>query len=213
MTVKTGAQRLSASQRSAPPAQPIKNDQRRQVLNAFRHHRGRHAGNLCGGLCPESAQRLSASQRSAQRGRHQLPTRANVLNAFRHHRGRHFRVDRSRSLQYRVLNAFRHHRGRHVANQRMSTAPIGCSTPFGITEVGTWRGQVVRLHLSRAQRLSASQRSARMDSQLRGGLFSVLNAFRHHRGRHAATSKAREAGKECSTPFGITEVGTSHRQP
>ena len=36
------------------------------VLNAFRHHRGRHGEEIGGGTMTFGAQRLSASQRSAR---------------------------------------------------------------------------------------------------------------------------------------------------
>ena len=36
---------------------------------------------------------------------------------------------------------------------------------------------------------------------------AVLNAFRHHRGGHAGLPRTHPRGQECSTPFGITEVG------
>ena len=61
-----------------------------------------------------------------------------------------------------------------------------CSTPFGITEVGTKVSTVgsERLPLG-AQRLSASQRSAHVWGSTRPAQPTL-----------------------CSTPFGITEVGT-----
>ncbi len=180
-----------------------------------------------------------------------------VLNAFRHHRGGHSRPGASPGRRTTVLNAFRHHRGGHT----FAASPVvrfgPCSTPFGITEVGTriprprkprfpcaqrlsasqrWapsglvRG--LRLKLG-AQRLSASQRWALAsrgrespDSRVlnafrhhRGGhppassggygLNLVLNAFRHHRGGHHLAAGASAVFVLCSTPFGITEVGTS----
>ena len=67
-----------------------------------------------------------------------------------------------------VLNAFRHHRGRHVRLSIMSERLRMCSTPFGITEVGTGVG----LDLGRPAT-------------------DVLNAFRHHRGRHADAARGR----------------------
>ena len=68
-----------------------------------------------------------------------------------------------------VLNAFRHHRGRHLKEADFEPGENTCSTPFGITEVGTLRVGPV------------------------DGLLRVLNAFRHHRGRHVriAISPAR----------------------
>ncbi len=38
----------------------------------------------------------------------------------------------------------------------------------------------------------------------------MLNAFRHHRGGHLTGSLGDERSAECSTPFGITEVGISY---
>ena len=65
-----------------------------------------------------------------------------------------------------------------------------CSTPFGITEVGT----------EPASRVALEHRQ-------------VLNAFRHHRGGHiAATSVTARCRLMCSTPFGITEVGITLRR-
>ena len=60
-----------------------------------------------------------------------------------------------------------------------------CSTPFGITEVGT-----------------RSRRDARRQP------IGVLNAFRHHWIRHAQPRVTADAASMCSTPFGITEFGT-----
>ena len=185
-----------------------------------------------------------------------------MLNAFRHHRGRHRTNPCDLRGLPRVLNAFRHHRGRHMPPPfgtgrcwKCST-PFGitevgtprdrptlvsarqCSTPFGITEVGTLIMPMKSRTWNRAQRLSASQRSARQQGACRrrearvlnafrhhrgrhtcdglenpGGRL-VLNAFRHHRGRHEATSIRYPCGCMCSTPFGITEVGTARaRKP
>ena len=138
-----------------------------------------------------------------------------VLNAFRHHRGRHFRKEPGAGIGVSVLNAFRHHRGRHDVHdawhrrgssraQRLSASQRSarrggellrvagrvCSTPFGITEVGTLALAVRRRPLNR-----------------------VLNAFRHHRGRHDCRSSSAAGTRRCSTPFGITEVGTPARRP
>ena len=106
------------------------------------------------------AQRLSASQRSARDHAVRDARPRGVLNAFRHHRGRHMCPSSNRSRQSPVLNAFRHHRGRHASSQCVSIATRRCSTPFGITEVGTRAKSFRLLALSSAQRLSASQRSA-----------------------------------------------------
>ena len=110
---------------------------------------------------------------------------------------------------------------KHTCAQRLSasqrSAPVAllgptlhleCSTPFGITEVGTRNPPPMPLLATCAQRLSASQRSALGPA---GGSFAwpaVLNAFRHHRGRHTVTNAGFPTAMTCSTPFGITEVGT-----
>ena len=111
----------------------------------------------------------------------------------------------------RVLNALRHHRGRHGDGDSSSeSSMMECSTPCGITEVGTTQSSAV---------ISA--------------VLSVLNALRHHRGRHvnpapnrvepgigaqrlAASQRSAQPIRQlerpdlgrCSTPCGITEVGT-----
>ncbi len=77
--------------------------------------------------------------------------------------------------------------------------PTQCSTPFGITEVGTRRPPSRSAHDPCAQRLSASQRWAPTRSRsppLRPG---VLNAFRHHRGGHSTRcrpGRCRAAGAQ-----------------
>ncbi len=143
--------------------------------------------------------------------------------------GRVFSVEQNRI----VLNAFRHHRGGHISAASSGLAPWLCSTPFGITEVGTpvvERRAVLPLS---AQRLSASQRWAQHLPTRKFRGTRVLNAFRHHRGGHCVTERYRVRCRscaqrlsasqrwalgdqvilsqfmpECSTPFGITEVGT-----
>ncbi len=168
LAATAGAQRLSASQRSAQRIPLTRIASPTSVLNAFRHHRGRHA---------------AACMRT-------VSTAHRVLNAFRHHRGRHS-ADRhaDRGMPLSVLNAFRHHRGRHIqADAQRSSSRIG------------------------AQRLSASQRSARRGAGGSSSSGDVLNAFRHHRGRHSCRQDAVKARDSmCSTPFGITEVGTQFR--
>ena len=209
-----GAQRLSASQRSALGAR-FQGTPRLTVLNAFRHHRGRHAitrsATLALGECstpfgitevgtcvhhpigadnrrcstpfgitevgtlvasaspspPAGAQRLSASQRSA-------PAR-----------------NRSGYWRFQVLNAFRHHRGRHSERRTPVRKTVMCSTPFGITEVGTIDDPLKNAEEAGAQRLSASQRSAPPRERLLPEQMSVLNAFRHHRGRHMILRRSR----------------------
>ena len=65
-----------------------------------------------------------------------------------------------------------------------------CSTPCGITE-GVTRGS----HAALLQ------------------LLMVLNALRHHGGRHAGIIWRDGRGSECSTPCGITEGVTSAINP
>ncbi len=130
------------------------------------------------------AQRLSASQRWA-----------------------HLAIDH-RAGERRVLNAFRHHRGGHPRPGWGRTGDEVCSTPFGITEVGTRRIPAVLSIVSCAQRLSASQRWARADGTSTAIAEIVLNAFRHHRGGHLPANPPLRSQSMCSTPFGITEVGT-----
>ena len=160
----TSAQRLSASQRGASEEDFCK-AHRSTVLNAFRHHRGGHqalSSPGCGsGAC---AQRLSASQRGASPDHH---------DAF-------VRLPSAQRLS---------------ASQRgASTADLvhglpGCSTPFGITEVGIVWSRAARPDRPCAQRLSASQRGA------------------------SRPASVRAAGPcMCSTPFGITEVGIISRR-
>ena len=202
------------------------------VLNAFRHHRGRHGaergrefGNLlCStpfgitevgtsrsgsqGFPGDGAQRLSASQRSARAHLGPHVSAFPVLNAFRHHRGRHRRPSVGQAGWPSAQRLSASQRSAHAgwpssssptaSAQRLSasqrSAPLlaeesrrarECSTPFGITEVGT-------------------QSNGRSD--LRGR--DVLNAFRHHRGRHVEVGGCLPFHDWCSTPFGITEVGT-----
>src|SRR5262245_61233525 len=109
----------------------------------------------------ESAQRLSASLLSARLGRHRIREVIRVLNAFRHHCCRH------RTLPNRAVTC------------------SWCSTPFGITAVGTIR-----------------VREGVVDE------YRVLNAFRHHCCRHLQYAPVWRAVNLCSTPFGITAVGT-----
>ena len=135
-----------------------------------------------------------------------------------------------------VLNAFRHHRiGTTLAICASRQDAAVCSTPFGITEVGTLDRQPARTRVIGAQRLSASQRSAHRHGSRRRRAPAVLNAFRHHRGRHLSvaatvsvgawcaqrlsasqrsarsTAARRRSAAVCSTPFGIKEVGTRRR--
>ena len=160
------------------------------------------------------AQRLSASQRWADRRRARNPltlvSRAQRLSASQ--RWADLRRDRDdRRLSAQRLSASQRWAARHP---RAAASRIDqCSTPFGITEVGG---------------ADAAEMSAR---------HAVLNAFRHHRGgrttgllwRRVLTSCAQRLSASqrwapamllqqrcaelCSTPFGITEVGTPRSQP
>ena len=155
------------------------------MLNAFRHHRGGHAGPALGPVGHRNVLNAFRHHRGGHLPRGELPlSRRHVLNAFRHHRGGHANPDASASRRLRaqrlsasqrwacrcrparlsgcpVLNAFRHHRGGHLP-----------------------RGE---LPLSRRH---------------------VLNAFRHHRGGHGSIYEYTYGSTTpCSTPFGITEVG------
>ena len=229
-----------------------------RVLNAFRHHRGRHAPcqeTSCSSA-ERSAQRLSASQRSARASSVtwvSLLGCAQRLSASQRSalagRGGNDGENRC-STPFGITEVgtpCTTHKERPAppGAQRLSASqrsarwksmwrlmPGKCSTPFGITEVGTTRASSAsharqcaqRLSASQrsalssrsesitsipcAQRLSASQRSARSESENEHCTNRVLNAFRHHRGRHLAGSSCSATFISCSTPFGITEVGT-----
>ena len=154
------------------------------VLNAFRHHRGRHTIGI--------AHHDITNKCSTPFGITEVGTAAPaapavvspVLNAFRHHRGRHILAVICLGVCILCSTPF----GITEVGTRVGSEPVGvgsvCSTPFGITEVGTRRGRPI-------------PRRAR-----------VLNAFRHHRGRHLVHCLWAHPDKMCSTPFGITEVGT-----
>ena len=158
-----------------------------------------------------------------------------VLNAFRHHRGGHPTADGVRSgstARAQRLSASQRWASRPGCSCMTS---LMCSTPFGITEVGIGIRTLRHRPASCAQRLSASQRWASIDTRaLMSRLVDVLNAFRHHRGGHRELGCDRASRRcvlnafrhhrgghdrplgagacqvnECSTPFGITEVGMS----
>ena len=136
------------------------------VLNAFRHHGGRHVN---GGTMAAagSAQRLSASRRASQPGF--------VERTFFASSAQRLSASRRASLK---------------SGSRWQSAVASCSTPFGITE-GVTRGRALRA----------------------GCAWTVLNAFRHHGGRHLGPLDALLGRGECSTPFGITEGVTRQRCP
>ena len=148
------------------------------------------AGLFGAGVPP--AQRLSASQRSAQ-----YQSSSSIRTVHRY-----------------VLNAFRHHRGRHDARILACgpwLSPDRCSTPFGITEVVHLRWCVLdRCSPLCAQRLSASLRSAhRFVDALRWTLSTRAQRLSASlRSAHASLGPSPRPAGSCSTPFGITEVGT-----
>ena len=230
------------------------------VLNAFRHHRGRHVKPQTATTASTGAQRLSASQRSALASSAPTPTRiscAQRLSASQRS-ARSRRARRQRRTD--VLNAFRHHRGRHAHAGRGNWIVDVCSTPFGITEVGTVRclADAFEVCVLNAFRHHRGRHDGNQPRGLGGARVLnafrhhrgrhhreeqkddrnqyVLNAFRHHRGRHRERSArfavARNCAQRlsasqrsalgrshgvgdgqglCSTPFGITEVGTRSR--
>ena len=112
-----------------------------------------------------------------------------VLNAFRHHRGRHTDNHDETGREAEVLNAFRHHRGRHATIQCKTETGIVCSTPFGITEVGT-----------KADVMSVNDEEAGIVCSTPFGITEVGTLVHRH---------AEDRPGVCSTPFGITEVGTT----
>ena len=107
-----------------------------------------------------------------------------------------------------LLNAFRHHGGRHRPEDVPPTLIPHCSTPFGITEVGTRAHRATPPLEHAAQRLSASRRSAPRRSPPSATPRS--SAQRLSASRRSAPKRLAVGGKtyDCSTPFGITEVGT-----
>ena len=107
-----------------------------------------------------------------------------------------------------MLNAFRHHRGRHEFKTWLEGFAERCSTPFGITEVGTTPVPSAFAGPKRAQRLSASQRSARPPLRFDDGDNVCSTPFGI---TEVGTCRPECRGSRvnlCSTPFGITEVGT-----
>ena len=203
------AQRLSASQRWAfldlPVSQPF-----HDVLNAFRHHRGGHA-----------------------RGPGDETCRSRVLNAFRHHRGGHRLRPRPLRRSTRCSTPFGITEvGIHGIEPRVDFLEW-CSTPFGITEVGMpcnlrrcnpKRRVLNAFRHHRGGHKNPVQLPFQLDQGVlnafrhhRGGhstpgtrwarADAVLNAFRHHRGGHDRFRTWSGEPRECSTPFGITEVG------
>ncbi len=224
-----GAQRLSASRLSGGrPPSPSPQADSAQRLSASR---------LSGAAsCPRtsarwSAQRLSASRLSGVPRSRRRGICVGVLNAFRHHGCREHGHTERGGDRGGVLNAFRHHGCREGRESTAGTTATSCSTPFGITAVGRWSRQnctpcvtcAQRLSASRlsgggasrepqrlagAQRLSASRLSGvrEVGRERTGG--GVLNAFRHHGCRESPPPGAHTHDPRCSTPFGITAVGS-----
>ena len=111
-----------------------------------------------------------------------------------------------------VLNAFRHHRGRHADASRQCRRRDACAQRLSASQ--RWALDVSRAAPAStrcAQRLSASQRSAHCTDPSRHtcdrDCAQRLSASQ--RWAHCQTIAASVAASMCSTPFGITEVGTS----
>ncbi len=182
-----GAQRLSASQRWALRAGPHRRRDQ-TVLNAFRHHRGGHIAEtpcFCRGCGVLNAFRHHRGGHcSLDRERNDVPLVLNafrhhrgghvycsppselllpvVLNAFRHHRGGHTFSQWQSNGASGVLNAFRHHRGGHNEGTGATTSVAMCSTPFGITEVGTPRSQPITIPAAAPQLFKGPVAASRM---------------------------------------------------
>ena len=205
-----------------------------EVLNAFRHQRSLHCCKHDQAHGHRHVLNAFRHQRSLHGHRARpAPGAGRVLNAFRHQRSLHRRRPGGSPPTSFVLNAFRHQRSLHAVQdvwqgpvllcstpfgiRGLCTSPrprpprpnVQCSTPFGIrglctrarsAAAGCWRG---------AQRLSASEVSARADADDGAARGRVLNAFRHQRSLHRviAWSMAVLAGW-CSTPFGIRGLCT-----
>src|SRR5581483_5437576 len=85
-----------------------------------------------------------------------------------------------------------------------------CSTPVGVTVVGTLPAARRRGRGGEcAQRLSASLWSAPTPAPVAVGGAGVLNACRRHCGRHTAVMGELGEAAKCSTPVGVTVVGTA----
>ncbi len=145
-----------------------------EVLNALRHHCGRHRTQAARKKDRERAQRLAASLRSALGTGSGCSTGSGVLNALRHHCGRHTYMlgDEARvnacSTPCGITAVGTQHDGVITADH------LQCSTPCGITAVGTRQPCLI----------GAQERP-------RG---RVLNALRHHCGRHPLTNPASNIG-------------------
>ena len=181
------------------------------MLNAFRHHGCREVGPSSS---PGLVWRCSTPFGITAVGSRLLPRApgalATVLNAFRHHGCREPAGDGPGGLPHRVLNAFRHHGCRESRRAPSRTSLARCSTPFGITAVGSSGRGRARGSWACAQRLSASRLSG-VGQRLRISLLiRVLNAFRYHGCRETTMTTTTTRNFRCSTPFGITAVGSRH---
>ena len=208
-----GAQRLSASQISAPSLSRESRGAAR-VLNAFRHHRFLHflttrrssiwlcaqrlsASQISAQSSPPPgcfrgpcAQRLSASQISALSVILEMRLLHLVLNAFRHHRFLHRKRIIGSRLTAGVLNAFRHHRFLHRSRHRTTRTPRRCAQRLSASQISAPSSSPCVSIDTCAQRLSASQISALRLAGPPKGLKTVLNAFRHHRFLHSTEPSA-----------------------
>ena len=203
------AQRLSASQISALDLD-VQGLAQHEVLNAFRHHRFPHrvappAKASCSSVLNAFRHHRFPHTWHADRS----PDSVRCSTPFGITDFRTRELDKLSDWRIGVLNAFRHHRFPHVDGDGylkadiLCSTPFGitdfrtspysfgpldlteCSTPFGITDFRTIRQLCLFSMLWRAQRLSASQISAR---------------FRLDPGPNPNTV--------CSTPFGITDFRT-----
>ena len=137
------------------------------VLNAFRHHGGRHATIPDGIGWPRDrcSTPFGITEGVTRPGRAPLARRTLVLNAFRHHGGRHAESNGTDRPFILCSTPFGITEGVTSCSLTGRGVPEPCSTPFGITE-GVTGGGGMRIVLA----------------------LVVLNAFRHHGGRHASQS-------------------------
>ena len=160
---------------------------------------------------PAGAQRLSASQRSAPGTSRSVPRPLFCAQRLSASQRSARRGARPRVRQPPVLNAFRHHRGRHKPKRLARLSGRRCSTPFGITEVGTRASRPACERVPSAQRLSASQRSAQAAVCRAGRLAKCSTPFGITEVGTHKVAVVLITHCKCSTPFGITEVGTAPR--
>ena len=182
----SSAQRLSASQRGAC---------RRAAMSARSSRCSTPFGITEGGIrspdravwpLDRSAQRLSASQRGACVAHDQLDGRSRWCSTpFGITEGGMTGRSRTETGRRDVLNAFRHHRGGHVLMTTESQSA-----------------------LTRAQRLSASQRGAWLLTRCAGrARYGAQRLSASQRGACRLADLLVAGHEWCSTPFGITEGG------